>query len=79
LYVFTEEDKKIDSLYNTYTNIGLPPGPISNPGLESITAAIYPAATDYLFYLHDKTGAVHYAKTSEEHNANIQKYLQCFI
>ncbi len=72
----TDDDKKIDSPYNTYTNLGLPPGPIANPGLSSITAAIYPASTDYLYYLHDKTGTVHYAKTIEEHNANIQKYLQ---
>ena len=72
----SEEDKTINSLYNTYTNPGLPPGPICNPGLESITASIYPAATDYLYYIHDKTGAVHYAKTVEEHNANITKYLQ---
>ncbi|MCX6791528.1 MAG: endolytic transglycosylase MltG [Candidatus Gottesmanbacteria bacterium] len=72
----TDDDKKINSLYNTYTNPGLPPGPISNPGLESIKAAIYPSNTDYLYYLHDKTGAVHYAKTVEDHNANIRKYLQ---
>jgi UPF0755 protein len=72
----TDDDKKINSLYNTYINVGLPPGPIANPGLASITAAIYPATTDYLYYLHDTTGAVHYAKTVEEHNANIRKYLQ---
>lgn len=72
----TDDDKKINSPYNTYANTGLPPGPIANPGLASITAAIYPTATDYLYYLHDKTGAVHYAKTIEEHTANIQKYLQ---
>lgn len=72
----TDDDKKINSPYNTYTNPGLPPGPIANPGLASIKAAIYPTATDYLYYIHDKTGAAHYAKTIEEHNANIQKYLQ---
>ena len=72
----TDDDKKIDSLYNTYANVGLPPGPISNPGIVSIKAAIYPTASDYLYYLHDKTGAVHYAKTIAEHEANIQKYLQ---
>lgn len=72
----TDDDKKINSPYNTYINTGLPPGPIANPGLASIKAAIYPAATDYLYYIHDQTGAVHYAKTIEEHNANIQKYLQ---
>jgi UPF0755 protein len=72
----TDEDKKINSLYNTYTNTGLPPGPICNPGLESIKAAIYPTNTDDLYYIHDKTGALHSAKTVEEHNANIRKYLQ---
>lgn len=70
------DDKKVNSLYNTYTTVGLPPAPISNPGLASIKAAIYPADTDYLYYLHDKTGAAHYAKTVEDHNANIAKYLQ---
>lgn len=72
----SDDDKKIGSPYNTYANPGLPPGPIANAGLASIKAAIYPATTDYLYYIHDKTGAVHYAKTIEEHNANIQKYLQ---
>lgn len=72
----SEDDKNINSPYNTYENPGLPPGPISNPGLAAIKAAIYPATTEYLYYLHDKTGAVHYAKTIEEHNANIRKYLQ---
>jgi UPF0755 protein len=72
----TDDDKKTDSLYNTYTNVGLPPGPIANPGLASIKAAIYPTASDYLYYIHDKTGTIHYAKTIEEHNANVQKYLQ---
>jgi UPF0755 protein len=72
----TDDDKKINSAYNTYANPGLPPGPIANPGLASIKAAIYPTATDYLYYLHDSTGAIHYAKTVEEHNANVRKYLQ---
>lgn len=69
------DDKKIKSSYNTYTNRGLPPGPICNPGLSSIKAVIYPQASDYLYYLHDDKGVVHYAKTLEEHNANIGKYL----
>jgi UPF0755 protein len=72
----SDDDKKINSPYNTYANPGLPPGPIANPGLASIKAAIYPTATDYLYYLHDKTGTVHYAKTVEDHNANVRKYLQ---
>lgn len=72
----TEDDKTVRSPYNTYLNTGLPPGPISNPGLASIRAAIYPKMTDYWYYLHDPSGRVHYAKTLEEHNANIEKYLR---
>jgi UPF0755 protein len=71
-----DEDKKINSPYNTYANPGLPPGPISNPGLASIQAAIYPKKTDYWYYLHDPAGGVHYAITLEEHNANIAKFLR---
>jgi len=72
----TDEDKKFDSPYNTYLNSGLPPTPIANPGLEAINAVIYPQVTDYMFYLHDKTGVAHYAKTIEEHLKNIRAYLQ---
>lgn len=72
----TDEDKKINSPFNTYTNTGLPPTPICNPGMESINAVIYPTTSDYWYYLHDPTGAVHYAKTEGEHEANIAKYLQ---
>lgn len=71
----TLEDLKIKSPYNTYINVGLPPAPISNPGLASIQAAITPAKTDYLFYLTDKAGLTHFSKTLEEHNANVAKYL----
>lgn len=71
-----DEDKKIKSPYNTYLNPGLPPKPICNPGLESITAVIYPKETDYWYYLHDPAGGVHYGKTIDEHNENIAKYLQ---
>jgi UPF0755 protein len=70
----TNLDKTINSPYNTYTNPGLPPGPISNPGLASIKAALNPANTDYLYYISDANGVNHYAKTMAEHNANIQKY-----
>ena len=70
----TSQDKTINSPYNTYTNPGLPPGPISNPGLASIKASLNPAKTDYLFYISDANGTNHYAKTMAEHNANIKKY-----
>lgn len=72
----TDEDKKVDSLYNTYLNPGLPPTPIANPGLEAIRAVVYPQVTEYMFYLHDKTGMAHYAKTIEGHLENIAKFLQ---
>ena len=72
----TAEDRLVKSPYNTYTNPGLPPGSICNPGLSSITAVINAQDSDYWYYLHDTAGGIHYAKTIEEHNANIAKYLQ---
>ncbi|HEX7456687.1 MAG TPA: endolytic transglycosylase MltG [Candidatus Nanoarchaeia archaeon] len=71
----TEEDINIDNPYNTRKNIGLPPGPICSPGLASIEAVLEPTQSPYYFYLHDKSGKVHYAKTFEEHQQNIAKYL----
>ncbi|HXK35266.1 MAG TPA: endolytic transglycosylase MltG [Candidatus Paceibacterota bacterium] len=71
----TKDDLNIDSPYNTYRNKGLPPGPINNPGLDAIVAALYPKDSPYLYYLHDKKGKVHYAKTFNEHVANKRKYL----
>lgn len=71
-----DEDKKIDSTYNTYLHPGLPPGPIANPGLASIKAVIYPKETDYWYYLHDSNGRAHYARTLEEHNQNSATYLR---
>ena len=67
----------IDNPYNTYRNNGLPPGPISNPGLQAIEAAIYPASTSYLYFLTDPaTGQTIWARTFEEHKANKARYLQ---
>jgi len=70
----TKTDLKVDSSYNTYINAGLPPTPISNPGIDVLQAVINPAKTDYLYYLSDKLGHNHYTKTLEEHNANIRRY-----
>ena len=73
----TEEDLKIDSPYNTYKNKGLPPEPIANPSLSSIKAVINADEnTPYWYYLTDKNGVMHYAITFEEHQNNINKYLQ---
>lgn len=74
--VLTVDDRAIDSTYNTYKHRGLPPTPIANPGLSSIKAAIYPEDSPYWFYLHDASGQIHYAKTIEEHNQNIKKYIK---
>ena len=71
-----DDDKKIDSIYNTYLHKGLPPRPIANPGLSSIRAVIYPKETDYWYYLHDPEGRAHYARSLEEHNQNSATYLR---
>lgn len=70
----TAEDKTIDSPYNTYLVNGLPPTPISNPGLASLDAVINPATTNYLYYISDSKGNNHYATTYERHQENIKKY-----
>lgn len=70
----TNEDKLINSPYNTYRVAGLPPAPISNPGIESLRAAVNPTSTEYLYYITDQTGTNRYGKTLDEHEANIQEY-----
>jgi UPF0755 protein len=72
----TLDDLKTDSPYNTYLYKGLTPGPISNPGIDSIMAAVTPIWTDYLYFLTDKDGEMRYAETLEQHEANIAKYLR---
>lgn len=72
------KDLEVESPYNTYRNKGLPPGPISNPGLASIQAALEPEASEYYFYVTKKDGSQGhlFAKTYEEHLANIEKSKQ---
>ena len=65
-----------DAAPETYKNKGLPKSPISNPGLQAIKAALYPQNSPYFYYLHDKTGNIHYAKSFSEHRQNISKYLK---
>ncbi len=69
-------DKNLNSRYNTYKFQGLPPGPISNPGLASIQAAMNPEDSEYWYYIHDDSGKIHYAKDIDEHNENIRKFLK---
>ena len=65
-------DKAIISPYNTYKNTGLPPGPIANPSIDAIIAALNPRETDCLFYFHDDEGNFHCSNTYEEHVANLK-------
>lgn len=69
-------DKQIDSKYNAYIYKGLPPHPISNPGIDAIDAVLNSTETECLYYLHDPNGQIHCAKTYEEHQANIATYLK---
>ena len=62
------KDLKIKSPYNTYMNEGLPPGPINNPGIESIRAALYPAETDFLYFVAKGDGYHTFSRTKEEHD-----------
>jgi UPF0755 protein len=71
----TFADTEIQHPYNTYENRGLPPGPISNPGMDSIKAAIYPTDTDYLYFLTKPDGTTVFSKTFDEHLTNKAKYL----
>jgi len=72
---YYQNEINTNSLYNTYKNPGLPPGPICNPGLESILATIHPTDTEFVFFLNDvDTGETFFAKTFEEHKKNKVKH-----
>ncbi|HUU41704.1 MAG TPA: endolytic transglycosylase MltG, partial [Desulfatiglandales bacterium] len=62
------------SPYNTYMNYGLPPGPIANPGRESLLAVINPVKTDYLYFVSKNDGSHHFSPTLEKHNMAVAKY-----
>ena len=70
----TSNNLAVTSPYNTYKNPGLPPTPISNPGLDALIAVLHPANTNYLYYFTDGKGITHYAKTLDEQNTNIAKF-----
>ncbi len=72
--VSLQEYSKVDSPYNTYLYAGMPPGPICEPSLNSITAALEPANTGYLYFLAKGDGTHVFANTLEEQNANLAKY-----
>ncbi len=70
----TVEDLGLDSTYNTYVYVGLPPGPIANPGLDAIRAVLRPAQTNYLFFVAKPDGSHAFAETLEEHERNVAQY-----
>ena len=74
-YELKSEDLLIDSPYNTYKYKGLPIGPITNPGLDSIRAVLTPVKTPYLYYLSDRSGKMYYGRTLDEHTRNKDLYL----
>ena len=72
----TAADKNLNSAYNTYQNVGLPPAPICNPGLMAIKAVLNPQITSAFYYIHDLSGKIHTAETLDAHNANVNQYLR---
>ena len=72
----TVQDLEVEGPFNTRRVVGLPPAPIANPGISAIKAVASPKQSSYYYYIHDKDGEAHFAKTIEEHNANVGKYLR---
>ncbi len=66
----------MDSPYNTYRHKGLPPGPICNPGIDAIKAAVNPAPVDYLYFVAKGDGTHHFSRTLTEHDRAVWKYLR---
>jgi peptidoglycan lytic transglycosylase G len=72
----TRDDIDTANPYNTYQINGLPPGPIANPGKDSLYAVLHPMATEELYFVADGTGGHSFAKTLDEHNQNVRKWRQ---
>jgi UPF0755 protein len=68
------KDLRLDTPYNTYLYGGLPPGPIANPGRDSLEAALYPAEVDYLYFVSKNDGSHHFSQSFREHQNAVNKY-----
>ncbi len=75
----TRENLTFDSPYNTYRYVGLPPGPIANPGRSSLEAAAHPADVPYLYFVSRNDGTHAFATTLEEHNRNVEEFQRKFF
>jgi UPF0755 protein len=73
--LLTQQQITADTPYNTYIHSGLPPTPISNPGVDSINAALHPAAVQYLYYVSDGCGHIHYSVTAQDHQTQVTQYV----
>lgn len=72
--LLTRKDLTIDNPYNTYKYRGLPPGPICNPGRESLLAAANPEVSDYIFFVASGNGGHNFARSLKEHNRNVREW-----
>ncbi len=72
--VIHQSELHSDSAYNTYAHAGLPPGPVCNPGVAALKAAMHPAKTEYLYFVADANGHTKFAKSLADHNANVAAY-----
>lgn len=72
--VIHQSELHSDSAYNTYTHTGLPPGPICNPGVAALRAAMHPERTDFLYFVANPDGSTNFARDLKEHNANVAAY-----
>jgi UPF0755 protein len=72
--VIRQSDLALNSPYNTYRHAGLPPGPIANPGRESLLAAMHPEKTEYMYFVANNRGGHNFARTLNEHNRNVAAY-----